>query len=793
MSPSNLLDSIVAVAVPLSSSIAHFLQESEAVRDRSLTAAQLLEREESWRVGEFSISRVLENVKFLRWDDLRARASSWEKRLASLVVQDWSMSGSRSARQPDVLSLTISLLSSPSEPHTREIVRYAIVLAIRSLYRVENEPQSLADLLHSYSDLAPRVQGQQRRRQRRAPPLAESFLLDLLCMEGFLYRALLRQNWTSYCESFKQHPLGVDRGSRHFPERGKLPEIHGSIPDFATILNLSFNQPTGIPGLDDITGGFMPTMAEGRGVRTGGIVTLLAGAPGTGKTTLAMSLASRMAELGSQVVYLSAEERRVSLSAKQISVVESNRLSRSLWPDATLETLEANFRIEEDTCLRSLRQIADQIGSELSESVRSPLGEGDAELGFPYVVVIDSITVLTSSEPDGHPTFGREREPQATNRQDLASVLNELRRSGACVILIGERTHMHDHNLAYLVDNVLLLELEEEPTSRHPVRLLSVEKTRLQASYRGRHVFHLSRRYGPSISPSLHAVLKIVSKGHLRLDPHRNVRLVLWSSADRQRVLPGLAPYEGRPEQISVRAGSHSLIYGWGSSGKAKLALGLALKEPTQIALDGGGRSHSQNRTLIVSFLYDEDYYHRIVLGLGSRRSRLNPRECLVVLPLYPGYLDPETLIERVRRSLRTAQNEGRPFQSVVIDGIHNMLLQFPLLARETLLWPTLFRLLQSEGVTVISTFTFFHISRPLDAPNSKAEELSMVPSEAERMFHHLLVSNCDYTFLVAPLSKLASDGVSIIRTSSSDGLGKERDHFFWDGSEFHLGRTAEQ
>ena len=79
------------------------------------------------------------------------------------------------------------------------------------------------------------------------------------------------------------------------------------------------------------------------------------------------------------------------------------------------------------------------------------------------------------------------------------------------------------------------------------------------------------------------------------------------------------------------------------------------------------------------------------------------------------------------------------------------MLMQFPLLQEEALLWPTLFRLFWSEGIETVSTFTFFrrdHVSVHGDR-NGPTEILSEgLASRDEEMLFHLLVSSCDHVFV---------------------------------------------
>ncbi len=193
-----------------------------------------------------------------------------------------------------------------------------------------------------------------------------------------------------------------------------------------------------------------------------------------------------------------------------------------------------------------------------------------------------------------------------------------------------------------------------------------------------------------------------------------------------------------------------------------------------------------RTRVLVVSLLHGKDYYTKIAEEIFRKRfhkdgDEVSVEEHVSVLDLYPGYIDPETLVARVRRQMRSAHLEGRPFSAVILDNVHNLLLQFPLLEKEPLLWPTLFRQFRSEGVDTITTFTFFKV-----ALIDRTEEPMLAGSE--HIFFQLLVSNCDYTFFVerpaAPPPRVGRNWIQVRLASTIDGFGKEPTEFWWDPTE---------
>ena len=66
--------------------------------------------------------------------------------------------------------------------------------------------------------------------------------------------------------------------------------------------------------------------------------------------------------------------------------------------------------------------------------------------------------------------------------------------------------------------------------------------------------------------------------------------------------------------------------------------------------------------------------------------------EHTTVFSLYPGFIDPESVVANLTRELDSADLMGKPYTAVIVDGIHNLMLQYPLLEREPLIWPTLSR-----------------------------------------------------------------------------------------------------
>ena len=188
--------------------------------------------------------------------------------------------------------------------------------------------------------------------------------------------------------------------------------------------------PTGQPELDRVLGGGL----------VGGMVVLVGGEPGIGKSTLMLQLAAALGGVGQKVLYVSAEEsvRQVALRARRLGVEQSGVL---LLAETSLEQVLA----------------------------------ATGELN-PAVVVVDSIQAVRSAELASAPgSVGQVRHCAAR----LAAAAKE---AGFVLFLVGhvtkEGTLAGPRVLEHLVDTVLYF--ESEPAMR--LRLLRAVKNRFGAT-----------------------------------------------------------------------------------------------------------------------------------------------------------------------------------------------------------------------------------------------------------------------------------------------------------------------
>jgi DNA repair protein RadA/Sms len=189
-----------------------------------------------------------------------------------------------------------------------------------------------------------------------------------------------------------------------------------AVPISSIAPNLSRHQPTGIAELDRVLGG---------GVVPGS-VTLLAGDPGVGKSTLLLKVAHRWAQSGQRVLYISGEE-----SAGQIRL----RADRIGCSDQASKEFEQVYLAAEADLHTALEHIA-TVG--------------------PALVIVDSVQTMSTSEADG--VAGGVTQVRAVT----AALTASAKANGVAMILVGHVTKdgaiAGPRSLEHLVDVVMHFE-----------------------------------------------------------------------------------------------------------------------------------------------------------------------------------------------------------------------------------------------------------------------------------------------------------------------------------------------
>jgi hypothetical protein len=493
----------------------------------------------------------------------------------------------------------------------------------------------------------------------------------------------------------------------------------------------------------------------------GGLVVAIHGGAGSGKTTLSLALGAYLAPFGIDTFFITAEEHEGDLRNRANSICPEAYKRLSFFPSNSREwlfvqrvptkSLEAG-----DELHRTIERLKTASGKladldELSGALRP----------CQWVVVLDGIHDLLSFT--AHDTT-------ATLRQFIA----DCRELHALVIMTTGEEWAGDVRIDYLVDLALrLTNAATEDYGRKPDRRLLLTKARFQLVATGTHGFQIAGDKGVRLSPQINYQLDRRAIWKARLPDFDAIKVVMRLEAAGTKMSLS-------DKSVNIPRGSNIFINGIGSGGKAALALKLAMAPLYRAEGFQAGVTRGQNRKrfldptaliwereniLIVSFLYATEYYRRIFERLRTLRSSESPlgvsdlSPYYEVIQLYPGYLKPNDLFNRIEWRLREAEIDGMPFTSVIIEGIHNVFLQFPELQVYPVFWPQLFSMLRSRPLTTITTNTYMDLSFRGWSASSSEQDKELAPKlsgqqpddRSSEPLRHALRQQTDFSFDVLP------------------------------------------
>jgi len=571
---------------------------------------------------------------------------------------------------------------------------------------------------------------------------ARNLVCHLLAMKGLLH---LRFGTLRSRETVdpKESRLSYCRNSIVAPDDGyefRAAEDVANLPEVGEIINELWGLPLPIRGADTVFFGGLKFSSEG------GLVASITGAPGSGKTSVALALAVALSPLGAITYFLTSEEAPEDLNARLATVTPSYLSQLSILPARQ----EDWFHSDRVTFAgRGVRADLQKIIADIQEAVQGQADVVDREfpLPCPLVIVLDGLQNFFYN---------------ADEEYSIHDLVDDARKWGALVVFTSALESDPLGDLDYLAEVVLRLEYRHtDSVEDKPVRIFLLRKTRLQISRPGAHVCHLSGIEGFRICPQLPSQLDRRGIFRQRLpDPRGLIQLFNrpFLYEDLRRIRPDRLRIASRsgppvldnrsPRHLALRRWSNILLHGRGSSGKSGLGMKMLLAPvfPTGLEL----KTFPSHRVLVVSFLYPQSYYTGLRDGLlrlfRYEYPELSPpirrRLEIEVLHFLPGFLNPEDLVEKVESMLERGELEGYPFDGILLDGLHNVFLQFPRLAQNSMVWPMLYGLLRTRDLTVVSTHTTFNITS--SAGSSKDTEF--VFDEARPLLH-ALVQAADYYF----------------------------------------------
>jgi len=537
-----------------------------------------------------------------------------------------------------------------------------------------------------------------------------------------------------------------------------------SIPSVPQILNALEGIPFPVPGASTVFAGGI------RMTDKGGAVVKISGRSGTGKTSLALATCAALAPLGMHTFYLSCEEENEDL-LDRIQSVTTSFLKYTRTYDQPSNDFDDNdswfhpFHLREHDAagnFQSAKNFANQILKEyelegMTTAVSRPPGV------VPFIVVLDGVHELVTRNVTG----------EDNSFKKLHELIEHYRKLNVLVILVSAAIEAPLYqSLDYLVDAVVELDNIRSPENSHkPLRTADLRKTRRQFSNTGTHRYHISKRDGVRFYPNLEATLDRFK--HLNWKkPNDELVFDFFGYSSKGTI---------KKHWLEVFHGSQTLITGKGSSGKAGFALRLLtspiiprLGKQTELFKQYSSNINANRRCLIISFLYPETYYRSLERRIFNKTfsDRISETKTKPipskVLTFYPGYLSAEVMLTKITDELRRGLLQGLPYDSVLIDGIHNVFLQFPELQKHTLIWPMLSETFRRLGMNVITTHAHFYVEGMEEDPHLAIDVRSV--SHRSTPLLQALVNSADYYVDVSESKNFAEDGNYRIKVVTAFG-----------------------
>ena len=394
--------------------------------------------------------------------------------------------------------------------------------------------------------------------------------------------------------------------------------------------------PTGVRGLDAVLGGGIPEFS----------FNLLAGTPGTGKTTLAQQIAFSMA---------SEERPALAFSVLGESPLKMLRYQQQFsFFDA--EKLDTAIRFS-DLSSDVLKQDLDLV---LKKMVR------EVEEARPAIVIVDSFRTIVRAAAGLSP--GKMLLDEFVQRMAL-----HLATWQATTFLVGDQPQTRDRDqedpIFTVADGILLLSQSIERNS--VVRKLQVVKMRGQASQPGLHTFRIT-------DDGLHVFPRIFGLVEKEARP-RPVRRISTGVAGLDEMMNGGVP-----------AGDSVLIAGPAGSGKTAVS--------TQFIAEG---IRQQEPGVIAVFEEHPSEYVARAEALGLKMEEMIDRGMLKIIYLRPLDLSVDEMLHEVRDSV-----EKLSARRVVVDSLSGFELALAPAFRDDFR-ESLYRMVLSLtgiGVTVLNT-----------------------------------------------------------------------------------------
>ncbi len=564
----------------------------------------------------------------------------------------------------------------------------------------------------------------------------------------------------------------------------RLSKRYRRVPQSDEIANQLFGFPIPIRGMDVVfNGGLRPSSS-------GGLVISISGDPGTGKTSLSLALANALAPFKTATYFLSLEETETDIIRKLKTLSPDYQSNFSITPKT-----EDYFSVLEIKDKVNFKELSRQMIA-LTSKIELITKNKKLTAGYcPGLVIVDNLNGIAALS-------NGQKDNQHKSIYLIEKIIKACREVNAITILVSADDLPRAYRIDYLSDVVIDLRYDDlDKINERPIRIFNLIKTRHQLARQGSHVFHIGHGKGFRIVPHMDSLMdrREVLKRQLP-DQSRVIHALNYEMPIQKDILkPIINRY------IDLFPGSNILLHGLGSGGKAGLALKLLLTPPVDRGLsledkvfyDDYSGKLSKRRVLIISFLYGKEYYEELIKKLNYSLSRENlynklENPDLDFLILYPGFLGPQDFLNKVITRVDEARLDGNPFTGIMIDGLHNVFLQYERLQKADMVWAMLYSILSRYDLTVVSTFTNFSLSdKSLDI-NDKPDMPAIIPDhmlmqQGMTPFLHALVKATDFHLNLQEVITENNERKYVLSTRSAIGQKVPSLFLEWDRIELEI------
>lgn len=474
--------------------------------------------------------------------------------------------------------------------------------------------------------------------------------------------------------------------------------------DPAFLLTNIFGRSTGVEGLDYLFfGGLWVPDAEKMSI-------VISGAPGIGKSTLALALSTQVVARGGLCIFFRFEQPEGAV-LRQVAHYHRNLLPffniKSL-SDGQLKTGHpAGAGSDPSRGLMVLSDIATTSVEEIQNIALRVANSPEAKDFKERLVVFDSISAARG--------YGKDPDVWRTFLLESTAVLRAL---GYTVVFLVERSPRENVDFEDYVTDLDIRLKQREQDNHYLFRALEITKSRWQSSHRGQHVYSIETGTGMRVYPSSAAVIAARRRREPRVKYGKN-RPINPGVKDFATYL-GKAQADGKKQQESSsgfvswwKKGSVTALIGARGSLKSSFAhafsqtvdedsgvtpcsLSLHFADEFQSSL--GDLRRQNQRPTPFGVRYD------IPLSRHIGRDGLGPT--LSYILFRSGYLASGQVLQTVRDVISEKRKLQTPIKRAVISDAGNIAPDFPALKDDQAFLPSLCDLLTSEGITTIIVYS---------------------------------------------------------------------------------------